>query len=366
MAPRQKSHARSCMSLTLLVGLCFCTGCPAIQWYARQSGKGAVRGFYEGMADVQQPLRNQVLADMLGDPALRKVAHDLAASAVLGTVDGLSQLKLEALTSRMVENAMLTLRKQGDSTMKELVRDAGPALEQAMRHGVEGAILTLGASLHESAKGDMGAATALLMRAAVEGMLQALNSSGRELLADLNDNTERYLSQKVAPGAGQIARTLSREAVLGLQDGLSQSTLKDQLPAVRMVMREVGIGLGEGIGVGLGRSVKKSPLEPILTGISAVLGVLFLGAVVWLVLLWRRYTHMSKSLVLFAKELNDARANDEARIEELRRALGSAHKTASHAAFLERSLKRRGHQHRPIRSRGSGDSGPPDDHSQKH
>jgi hypothetical protein len=63
-----------------------------------------------------------------------------------------------------------------------------------------------------------------------------------------------------------------------------------------MTMREIGIGLGEGLGQGLGKSVSKSPLEPILIGLSAGLTLLFAATVVWLILLWRRYLHITKSL----------------------------------------------------------------------
>jgi hypothetical protein len=165
-----------------------------------------------------------------------------------------------------------------------------------MRRGIENAIMTLGESMHKSAESDLGAATNLLVKAAVDGMMSELRKGGRDLIHDLSGDTEQYLTQKVAPNAGLVARTVTREAILGLQDGFTQTGMHDQLPALRMTMREIGIGLGEGLGQGLGKSVSKSPLEPILIGLSAGLTLLFAATVVWLVLLWRRYMQITRTL----------------------------------------------------------------------
>ena len=139
-----------------------------------------------------------------------------------------------------------------------------------------------------------------------------------------------------------MARTVTREAILGMQEGLTQSGVKDQMPALRMVMREVGMGLGEGLGVGFGCSVQKSPLEPILTGITIVLGILFVAAVVGIILIWRRYMTASGSLALFAQEMNQAELLDHDRYQALRRSIQEAHAHANKDAFLDKFLKGRG------------------------
>lgn len=272
------------------------TGCPAIQWYTKQSSKGAVRGFYEGVAEIEQPLRGRAMAQVLNDPVLRQMAHDVTASVVTGAVDGLTEAKLNKLSEHMVEDSMRTLREQGTEAMQKFMNDAGPMLEQAMRHGIENSILTVGEAMRKSAQNDMGEATNLLVRAAVDGMLVSLRRGSHDLFRDLSVDTEQYLAGKVAPSAGLVARTVTREAVLGLQDGFTQPGMHEQLPALRMVMREIGIGLGEGLGQGLGHSVRKSPLEPILIGLSAGLTLLFVTALVWLILLWRRYVHVTQSI----------------------------------------------------------------------
>jgi hypothetical protein len=281
----------------LLLIVTLLPGCPAIQWYTRQSSKGAVRGFYEGMADLEQPLRGKALSNVLSDPALRQTAQDVTAAIVIGAIDGLTQAKITKLSEHLVHDSMQTLREQGGAAMNDFVDKSGPLLEQAMRRGIETSILALGESMRKTAQNDLGAATNLLVRSAIEGMMQALRQGGREALRDLSADTEQYLAQKVAPNAGLVARTVTREAMLGLQDGFTQSGMHDQLPALRMVMREIGIGLGEGLGQGLGRSVRKSPLEPILIGLSAGLTLLFVATVVWLILLWRRYAHITRSLI---------------------------------------------------------------------
>ena len=280
----------------LLLIVTLLPGCPAIQWYTRQSTRGAVRGVYEGLADLEQPLRGQAMSRILQDPILRQTAHDVTAAVVLGVVDGLTQAKISRLSEKMVQDTVGSLKTQGGEAMNKFVSDAGPLLEVAMRRGIENAIMALGESMHKSAESDLGAATNILVKAAIDGMMTELRKSGKDLLHDLSGDTEAYLQQKVAPSAGLVARTVTREAMLGLQDGFQQSGMHDQLPALRMTMREIGIGLGEGLGQGLGKSVSKSPLEPILIGLSAGLTLLFAATVVWLILLWRRYMHITKQL----------------------------------------------------------------------
>lgn len=333
--------------LLLLAGLFTNAGCPAIQWYMRQSGKGAVSGFYEGMSHVDPAVHRRITSTVLEDPNLQKFAHDLTSSIVLGASDGMTQAKLDALAGRVVQSAMTTLREQGSDALNQLMKQAGPALEQSLRRGVEESVLAMGAAMHKTAETDMGAATTLLMRAAVDGVLQSLRHSSRELGRELNDSTEQYLKEKVAPGAGHIARTLTREAMLGLHDGLTETGVKEQLPALRLVMHEIGAGLGEGMGEGLGRSVHKSPLEPILTGITIILAVLFIGAVIGLVLMWRRYVSVTRSLSLFAQELSQAEKTDQEHTQYLVRAIRDAHTAANHTAFLDKFLKYRG-LYRPL------------------
>lgn len=287
--------------LFLLLITTLLPGCPAIQWYTRQSGRGAVRGFYEGMAELDQPLRSKAMSNVIGDPTLRLAAHDVTAAIVMGAVDGLTEAKITKLSEHMVQDSLRMLREQGGSAMNEFVQSSGPLLEQAMRRGIESSILTMGEAMRKTAQSDMGAATNLLVKSAIEGMMQALRQSGRDTLRDLSADTESYLAHKVAPNAGLVARTVTREAVLGLQDGFAQSGLPghlpEHLPALRMVMREIGAGLGEGLGQGLGHSIQKSPLEPILIGLSAGLTLLFVTTLVWLALLWRRYIRITRSLI---------------------------------------------------------------------
>lgn len=336
------SALRAAAAAFLLLSTFLAAGCSPIQWYARQSGKGAVRGFYEGVGDVDETTRRRVMADVLGDPSLRQMAHDVAASMVTGIVDGVAQAKIDRLTNDMVKSTLDTLRTQGDSAMAHFVDRTGPLLERALRRGVEDAVMTMGSALYQSARTDMGAATTLLMKAAVDGAVQSLRRSSVELAHDLDANTERFLTQRVAPGVGHIAHTFTREAILGLSEGLTQSGAKDQMPALRLVMHEIGLGLGEGLGVGFGRSVQRTPLEPVLIGIAAVLGLLLVGTVLWLVLLWRRYSHTTQSLALFAQELEEASSSEASNVREVAQAIRDAHITANQMAFLEKFLKRRG------------------------
>jgi hypothetical protein len=339
---RPRAWGPSLWAAFLFITTFLFSGCSPIQWYARQSGKGAVRGFYEGVADVDEGTRRRVMSEVLGDPALRQMAHDVASSIVTGVVDGVAQAKLDRLTNNMVKSTLDTLRTEGDTAMAQFVDRTGPLLERALRRGVEDAVLAMGSALHHSAQTDMGAATTLLMRAAVDGAVQSLRRSSVELGHDLDANTERFLTQRVAPGVGYIAHTFTREAVLGLQEGLTQSGMKDQMPALRLVMHEIGLGLGEGLGVGFGRSVQKAPLEPVLIGIAVVLALLLVGSVLWLVLLWRRYSNTSQSLALFAQELEEASTSEARNVRDVAQAIRDAHITANQMAFLEKFLKRRG------------------------
>lgn len=329
-------------ALLLVLGVSFSSGCTALQWYARQTGKGAVQGFYEGMSGIDGTLQRQVTSQLLSDPAVRQVARDVTAAVVLGAVDGLSQAKLDALSGNLIQSTLRTLREEGNTAVTQLVRETSPLIEEAMRRGIEQSMQALGGALRKTAQEDLGAATTLLVRAAVDGAMQSLQKAGRELGHELDEHTEQYLKQKVAPGVGHIARTLTREAILGMEEGLIESGAKNQMPALRLVMHEIGLGLGEGLGVGFGRSVHKSPIEPILIGIAITLGLLLAAALAGVIVLWRRYLSTSKSLALYAHEIDEAEGIDAAHAQDLRRAIRDAHATANHAAFLDKFLKHRG------------------------
>ena len=71
--PAMRRTGASLRAAFLFFAAFLLVGCSPIQWYARQSGKGAVRGFYEGVTDVDEATRRRAMSEVLGDP---ECSHD--------------------------------------------------------------------------------------------------------------------------------------------------------------------------------------------------------------------------------------------------------------------------------------------------
>lgn len=305
-------------------------GCAAPELTARVTTRGAVHGAAEGLAGLEPEVLRKLQQTYLDDEALQRAARDLSRALIQGTAQGLDQAQVDQLAGRAVAAAMDTLRTQAG----QAALAAAPHLEAALREGIQTAILSAGDALRQSAQRDLAVAARSLVRASLSAAVDTLGRYARSV--DWHGATSRYAEESLAPAAGLVARTMMREAVVGMQEGLDQVGAGKDVP-LRAIMREVGAGLAEGLGTG----AADSRLTNWLIAFVVVLGGLLLGALVGAILLWRRYQQTTRSLVLFARKMNDAQKADNAAVRELRQAILTAHAESHQDAWLNRFLQRR-------------------------
>lgn len=334
---------RIVLYLSLVVAGVGYSGCTP-ELIARRGTRGAVIGAAEGLADMNPALLARLHQVYLGDTNMQRLAQELTRAIVLGGAEGLKQAQVDQLTAGAVKSTMDALREQGGAAMDDLARRAGPQLEAALRVGVSESILSAGVALRQSAQRDLAVATNVLVKAAVTAAIDAIRQSMKDV--DLDRATERYARETLAPAAGLVMRTMMREALIGVAEGAREGGLNDQVvqgkgkdAPLRAAMREIGAGLAEGMRVGVSDDGK---LTRLLTAGIGVLAALLLGCLVAAIFLWKRYQRTTRSLVLFARKLNDSQRADDSAIRGLREAILTAHADTRQDAWLSRFLNRRG------------------------
>jgi hypothetical protein len=330
MKPMQRAPYSFLFLLIVSIAAPVLSGCAAPELTARVTTRGAVHGAAEGLAGLEPEVLRKLQQTYLDDAALQRAARDLSRAVIQGTAQGLDQAQVDQLAGRAVAAAMDTLRTQAG----QAALAAAPHLEAALRNGIQTAILSAGSALRQSAQRDLAVAGRILVRAALGAAVDTLGQYARNV--DWNGVTSRYAEESLAPAAGVVARTMMREAVVGMQEGLDQVGAGKDVP-LRAIMREVGAGLAEGLGTG----AADSRLTSWLVAFVVVLGGLLLGALVGAILLWRRYQQTTRSLVLFARKMNEAQKADNAAVRELRQAILTAHAENHQDAWLNRFLQRR-------------------------
>jgi hypothetical protein len=302
----------------------------------RQGAQGAIKGIFDGLATVDPAVRQQVRNAYIGDVDFQKGIHDLSQSLVLGAGEGLRQAQVDQMAAAAVNAVMTALRQQGGMALADL-QTAEPELERALRSAITTSITSAGQALAQTATRDLTLALRALLTAAVDGTVDALS---RHLhTVDLRAFAERDL----APAAGLVARTFTREAVIGLRQGLDEAGHGEK-PPIRAIMREVGAGLAEGMKAGV---TDNGRFESLLIGVLAVQGAFLLAVIVGGVVLWRRYQQTTSSLLVFARQMSEAEHIDQQFGQQLRSAIKEAHAASENGEFLRRFLNRNGLGEKP-------------------
>lgn len=341
----------------LLIVCSLLAGCAEPELAGRQTTRGIVSGAAEGLADLDPAVLQKLRKMYLGDADIQRSARALSKALVLGTSEGLQQAQLDQLAGRAVAATLTALRTQGGPVMEEMVRSQGAVISAALQRGIRDSILTAGLAMRQTTERDLAAAAQVLIRAALGATMTTLAQYLQGI--DLDARTERYARETLAPAAGLVMRTAMREAMLGMQEGidLTEKARPRQAP-LRTVMREIGAGLAEGMGAG----VSNTRLTKFLTAGIGVLVLLLIGALVGAILLWKRYQRTTRSLLTFARKLNEAREHDDTTLRSLREAIQAAHVENRQDAWLTRFLTRSGltGTGNPDKSKGAG-GGPPGD-----
>lgn len=316
-------------ALLLAASLCGC----ATEGGPRRTARGAIKGFADGLAQLDPELLKKLRSMYLSDTGLNEAARELTAALVAGAGEGLQRAQIDKLARQTVIATMGALREEGVGTLQDLAK-ALPKLEDAAQQAVTRLIMTTGSALRASATQDLSVATRLLVHATVEELLRTIAPFLQSLAAE----TRRYASESLAPSAGLVAHAMAREAMLGAQEGLTQATQGKEVP-LRAVMREIGAGLAEGMKEGM---TDNGSLRAMLISGLVLLSTLLVAVVVGAYILWRRYRRTTASLIMFAKRINESQKTNEEYSRSLREAIYKAHAENKQDTWLRDFLLRRG------------------------
>lgn len=212
----------------------------------RSSTKGGIAGGLEAMND---PANQALLRRLLGDPAIQKAAHDLTAALTGGAIDGLTD---EQRGVRVREASDAYIRTIAAAVGHALDEDISPALTRSVNDLVGGAVssaISPGNRRLAEQLVDGVARTAItaFTQSTASGLRDDLGPALTELLAeDLGPALQKVIEQNLGPAlrkvieedltatlrdalsgeeggpAGTFARSLTKQIVLGVNDGMSE------------------------------------------------------------------------------------------------------------------------------------------------
>lgn len=212
----------------------------------RSGAAGGVAGGLEGLSD---PHNKELLVRLLQDPDIQQAAHDLVAALTGGAIDGLTdderQAKVRAASDAYIRTiaaaAGEALGEQVSPAVSQAAQDivggtvasalapTNRRLAQAMVDGVtRSTVLAFTQSTAQGLRDDLGPALRKVLDEDIGPGLQRvvednLGPAVRKVIAeDLQPALQAALGGEEGGGAGVFARALTKQIVLGVNDGMSE------------------------------------------------------------------------------------------------------------------------------------------------
>jgi len=263
-------------------------GC-VTQDYIRSAGQsaasGAMQGVSEGIPSIQEPLRQTLRGALVDDVTLRDAAREMTQSAMQVLQTELGSAEMRRQVDALVAQAIATLARDGDETVRMLIKAAGAQLEAEMRAVATQSILAVTLTLRDSVERDVSPATQRLAKRMAD-----------QLVVSLVEGLEGPLQERVQLAGRNMAQALIKGAAQGADDPVNQAgfggfTSHVMLQAVR--------GAKQGMTESL-----PSQTETALVSAVILLGALLLGTAATLGLYWWRYQQSAKTLTIVAESIN--------------------------------------------------------------
>jgi len=304
----------------------------------QQLVRGGVKGGLEGgLEALNDPHNKKMLVRLLQDADIKRAAHDLVAALTGGVIDGLTdeqrQARVRAASDAYIRTIAAATNRALDEELSPAVtravedviggaiasalRPANRKLAQAMVDGVtRSTVLAFTQSTAQGLRDDLGPALSKVLDQDVGPAVQRvveqnLGPAVRKVIeVDLRPSLQAALGGEDGGGAGTFARAMTKQIVLGVNDGMS----------------ELGISPSPNHKDGLG----------IANWLLIVLGVLLLAASLLLV---RGF--------LARRTLARGRARSEAMLVDILRAIKSSEPGAPEALPDLDAVLERVYQHMP-------------------
>ena len=272
-----------------LLALALLGGCVSQDYYratGQSAASGAMQGVREGIAGIQEPLRQTLRGALVDDPMLKEAARDMTRSAVDVLEARLGSPEMRRQVDALVAQAMESLSRDADEPIRSLVKTAGGTLEAELRRVATVSILAATTTLRDSIERDVNPATQRLAKGMADQLVVSLVAGLEGPLQQAMLRAGRNMSQALIKGAAEGADDPINQAGFG---GLTNHVM---LQAIR--------GAKEGMREGL----------PDQAQIALVSGMVLLGALVLassggLAFFWWRYQQSAKTLTIVAKSINN-------------------------------------------------------------
>jgi hypothetical protein len=289
-------------ALLLSSGLVAC-GASTQETIARNAAKGAVLGTYEGVRALPTA---PIVAGLVEDPSIRKAAHDVIESMVLGARDGADQVAIDRRVQALVATILVTAGEKGDAALGQILEDQGPRLSAVVHDTLTRSLSDAGIVFRNQSETNLSEATRALVKAAVGSFAEAVRGEdGAAAALGLS-------SEKIAEGAVRGLRNeLGSEETAAVVSALAKRAVRDA---------DAEIGASRTLWI-----------------VISVVGLTLLAiAGAALALILRRYTLASRTLSLVAASINQAEHKG------LKQSIKAKAENAKLQAFLSGFLHDRG------------------------
>jgi hypothetical protein len=271
------------LAITLLAG------CVSQDYYratGQSAAAGAMQGVREGIPGIQEPLRQTLRGALVDDPVLKEAARDMTRSAVEVLETRLGSPEMRRQVDALVAQAMESLQRDGDETVRGLIKAAGGTLEAELRRVATASILAATTTLRDSLERDVTPAAQRLA-----------SRMGEELVISVVKGLEGPLQKTMLQAGRNMSQALIKGAAEGADDPINQAGFGGLTNHVTLqAVRGARQGMTEGL--------------PDQAQVALISGMVLLGALVLatsggLVFFWWRYQQSAKTLTIVAETIND-------------------------------------------------------------
>jgi hypothetical protein len=282
-------HRRACRTTAVvLLVVSLLAGCVSQDYYratGQSAAAGAMQGVRDGIPGIQEPLRQTLRGVLVDDPGLKDAARDMTRSAVDALEARLGSPEMRRQVDALVAQAMESLRRDGDETVRGLIKAAGGTLEAELHRVATASILAATTTLRDSLERDVTPAAQRLA-----------SRMGEELVASVVRGLEGPLQATMLQAGRNMSQALIKGAAEGADDPLNQAGFGG---LTNHVMLQAVRGARQGMTEGL----------PDQAQVALISGMVLLGALVLatsggLAFFWWRYQQSAKTLTIVAKSIN--------------------------------------------------------------
>lgn len=199
---------------------------------AEQAAEEAPEPFITETIDtLSEPETRQKIADLLASPEVEEATRELIGNVTDGTLQALDD---EARAARIGAVSARFVTRVSDAIADTLERDVGPALAQSMARALDASVREV---LDEDTTGRVGEALATLAQRSAAALAIAVREElGPAMRTMIRDELvpafrEALDDPETQAAIARTTRTLSREAVLGVQDAFEEIERRSGHPA---------------------------------------------------------------------------------------------------------------------------------------